>query len=46
VSRLNGGIDSEDIFNEDGLMVLQISIEKRGYCCESSCKHCPYGFND
>jgi hypothetical protein len=18
---------------------------KRGYCCESSCRHCPYGFN-
>ena len=18
---------------------------KRGYCCESNCKHCPYGFD-
>ena len=18
---------------------------KRGYCCQSGCKHCPYGFN-
>ena len=18
---------------------------KRGYCCESNCKHCPYGYN-
>jgi hypothetical protein len=18
---------------------------KRGYCCENSCKHCPYGFD-
>lgn len=18
---------------------------KRGYCCKSSCKHCPYGYN-
>jgi len=18
---------------------------KRGYCCESGCKHCPFGFN-
>ena len=18
---------------------------KRGYCCESGCKHCPYGYN-
>jgi len=19
---------------------------KRGYCCESNCKHCPYGFDE
>lgn len=19
--------------------------KKRGYCCQSSCKHCPYGYN-
>jgi len=19
---------------------------KRGYCCESNCKHCPYGYNE
>jgi len=19
---------------------------KRGYCCESGCRHCPYGFRD
>jgi hypothetical protein len=19
--------------------------ENRGYCCKSSCRHCPYGFN-
>ena len=18
---------------------------KRGYCCQSNCRHCPYGFN-
>lgn len=18
---------------------------KRGYCCESGCRHCPYGYN-
>ena len=18
---------------------------KRGYCCKSNCKHCPYGYN-
>ena len=20
-------------------------LKKRGYCCKSGCKHCPYGFN-
>jgi len=20
-------------------------LQKRGYCCKNSCKHCPYGFN-
>lgn len=20
-------------------------LRKRGYCCESGCRHCPYGFN-
>ncbi|WP_158611972.1 DUF5522 domain-containing protein [Paenimyroides tangerinum] len=20
-------------------------LSKRGYCCKSGCKHCPYGFN-
>ena len=41
-------LDSEDYyFNEDGLMVFTDKyLKKRGYCCESSCKHCPYGFND
>lgn len=32
-------------FNEDGLMVFtKHYLIKRGYCCESGCKHCPYGF--
>jgi len=32
-------------FNEQGLMVFTESYHlKRGYCCQSGCKHCPYGF--
>ena len=28
-----------------GLMVLTASyLLKRGYCCESGCRNCPYGF--
>lgn len=32
-------------FNEQGLMVLtEKFLKKRGKCCKSGCKHCPYGF--
>lgn len=32
-------------FNENGLMVFtEIYHQKRGYCCKSGCKHCPFGF--
>lgn len=30
-------------FDDDGLMVLTADyLKKRGYCCENSCRHCPY----
>jgi hypothetical protein len=30
-------------FNEKGLMVFTEAYHrKRGYCCGSGCKHCPY----
>ncbi len=33
-------------FNEDGFMVFTAAyLLKRGYCCESGCRHCPYGFD-
>lgn len=32
-------------FNEQGLMVFTKAYHlKRGYCCKSGCKHCPYNF--
>ena len=39
-------VEGDDFYyNEDGLMVLTKAHHlKRGYCCESGCKHCPYGF--
>ncbi len=31
--------------NADGLMVFtKHYLTRRGYCCESGCEHCPYGF--
>ena len=39
-------IEGKDFYyNEDGLMVLtEFFLLKRGKCCCSGCKHCPYGF--
>ena len=33
-------------YSNDGLIIFTKKYHlKRGYCCESKCKHCPYGFN-
>lgn len=32
-----------DYYFENGLMVLTAEfLRKRGYCCGSRCRHCPY----
>ena len=38
------GLSAEDYyFNEQGFMVFTEHYHlKRGYCCKSGCKHCPY----
>jgi len=36
-----------DFYIENGLYVFTEQYhQKRGYCCKSGCRHCPYGFND
>jgi hypothetical protein len=31
---------------EDGYLVYtEKYLLKRGFCCQSGCRHCPYGFN-
>lgn len=39
-------VEGEDFyFNEQGLMVFTaLYHQKRGYCCKSGCRHCPYGY--
>jgi hypothetical protein len=33
----------EDFYFENGLMVFTAAYHlKRGYCCGSGCRHCPY----
>ena len=40
-------IEGVDYYLEDGLMVFTAHyLRNRGYCCESGCRHCPYGFKD
>ncbi len=41
-------IDPEDYYlSENGYIVFKESYHlKRGYCCKSGCKHCPYGFKN
>lgn len=36
-------VDGVDYYMEDGKMVLTTYfLTKRGYCCNSGCRHCPY----
>ena len=33
-------------FNEEGYIVFTEKYHlERGYCCESGCRHCPYGYD-
>ncbi|MBY0435492.1 MAG: hypothetical protein K2U26_15425 [Cyclobacteriaceae bacterium] len=37
--------DTEYYYWENGFMVFTEAYhKKRGYCCQSGCRHCPYGF--
>ncbi len=41
-------LDPEDYYqHEDGYLVFTEKYHlKRGYCCESGCRHCPYGYKE
>ncbi|WP_187148864.1 DUF5522 domain-containing protein [Candidatus Korobacter versatilis] len=37
--------ESTDYYMENGLVVFTAEfLKRRGYCCRSGCRHCPYGF--
>lgn len=40
-------LDPEDYYMSDlGFVVFTEAYHlKRGYCCKSGCKHCPYGYD-
>ncbi|WP_165601958.1 DUF5522 domain-containing protein, partial [Chryseobacterium contaminans] len=39
--------EGEDFYyNEQGYKVFTEKFHlKRGYCCKSGCRHCPYGYD-
>lgn len=40
--KLKKGVD---YYEENGRWVFTAHyLQKRGYCCKSGCRHCPYGF--
>lgn len=41
-------VEGKDFYkDEDGRMVFTADyLLRRGYCCESGCRHCPYGGED
>ena len=39
--------EKDDFYMENGLMVFTKAFHlNRGYCCQSGCRHCPYGFDE
>lgn len=38
-------VEGEDYYLENGNWVFTAKyLLKRGYCCRSGCRHCPYGY--
>jgi 2-iminoacetate synthase ThiH len=36
-------VEGEDFYREGAVIVFTARFHlKRGYCCESGCRHCPY----
>lgn len=43
----NKELKEEDFYKtpEGYIVFTEVYHKKRGYCCQSGCKHCPYGYN-
>ncbi len=38
-------VEGVDYYIENGLFVFTAEyLKRRGYCCQSGCRHCPYGY--
>ena len=39
-------VEGEDYYLEGPYMVFtEAYLRRRGYCCESGCRHCPWGYS-
>lgn len=40
-------LDPDDFYHtpEGYIVFTEKYLLKRGYCCKSGCRHCPYGYN-
>ncbi len=37
--------EGKDYYIDNGLYVFTAQyLQERGYCCQSGCRHCPYGY--
>jgi len=38
-------VEGDDFYYEGPYMVFtEAYLRRRGYCCESGCRHCPWGY--
>jgi len=38
-------VEGEDFYREGPFIVFTAKyLRERGYCCESGCRHCPWGY--
>ena len=46
IEKIKEAFEDKDFYIENGLYVFTEKHHlKRGYCCKSGCRHCPYGFD-
>jgi hypothetical protein len=39
-------LEEDYYLSKDGYIIFTENYhQKRGYCCKSGCKHCPYGYD-
>ena len=46
ISSIKKNEEDDFYYSNDGYIIFTEKYHlKRGYCCKSNCKHCPYGYD-